>query len=96
MTRWPALRTSRIDGLDALADVVRLAGDLLAAGQDGLGLAERDDGGAALEPLDGAGDELALLGRVLVEDRVALGLADLLDHHLLGRLGGDAADHLGR
>ena len=27
-----------------------------------------DDGGAAVEPLDGAGDQLALLGRVLVED----------------------------
>ena len=54
---------------------------------------ERDDGGAGIDPLDGAADQLALLRFVLVEDAVALGLADLLDHHLLGGLGGDAAEH---
>ncbi len=39
----------------------------------------------------GAVDQVALHGGVFVEDRVALRLADLLDHHLLGALGGDAA-----
>src|SRR5262249_38891283 len=45
-------------GLDALVDVVRLAGDLLAAGQDRLGLAEGHDGGASINSLDGTGDQL--------------------------------------
>ena len=36
-------------------------------------------------------NEVALHRRVFVVDRVALGFADLLDHDLLGRLGGDPA-----
>ena len=95
LTRWPALRTSRIDGPDPLVGVVALAGDLLAARQQGVGLAQVDDGGAPLEPLDGAGDQVALLVLELVEEAVALGLADLLDDHLLGGLGGDPAERLG-
>ena len=91
LTRWPTLRDVEDDGLDALADVVRLAGDLLAARQQRLGLVEGDGGGPALEALDGAVDQVALLGRVDVEDVVALALADLLDDGLLGGLGGDAA-----
>ena len=35
------------------------------------------------------GDEVAALVLELVEEAVPLGLADLLDDHLLGRLGGD-------
>src|SRR5262249_22660142 len=91
----PGLLDLEDDRLDALADVVRLAGDLLAAGQDRLGLAQADDGGAALVALDGAVDQVALHGAVDVEDRGGLGLADFLDHDLLGGLGGDAAQ-LGR
>ena len=85
------------DRLDALADVVRFAGNLLAARQDGFGLAQADDGRPALVALDGAVDQVALHGLRIREDGVALGLADLLDHHLLGALGGDAAkDRRGR
>ncbi len=84
------------DRLDALAGVVRFTGDLFAARQKGLGLAHRDDGGPPLEALDGAEDEIALLGEVLAEDGVALFLADALDDELLGRLGGDAAEFIGR
>ena len=80
------------DRLDAFADVVRFAGDLLAARQDRFGLAEADGGGAAFEASDGAVDQVALLRRVFAEDGVALCFADLLDHHLLGGLGGDAAE----
>ena len=79
-------------GPDPLAGVVALAGDLLAAGQEGVGLAEVDDDRAPLEPLDGAGDQVAALVLELVEEAVALGLADLLDDHLLGGLGGDPAE----
>lgn len=74
-----------------LVDVVRLAGNLLAAWQDRLGLAEADDRDATLVPGDGPLHEIALHADVFVVDRFALGFANLLDHHLLGRLGGDAA-----
>ena len=80
------------DRPDPLAGVVALAGDLLAAGQDAVGLAEVDDDRPALEPLHGAGDQLAALVLELVEEAVALGLADLLDDDLLGGLGGDPAE----
>jgi hypothetical protein len=88
------------DGLDAVADVRRLAGDRLAAGQDRLDggagvlavLAQGDDRGAGVHALDGAGHHLPLLGGELGVDPLALRLAHLLDHHLLGRLGGDAAE----
>ncbi len=44
---------------------------------------------------DGAGDDLAAALAELVEMLLALGLADLLDHDLLGGLGGDAAERSG-
>src|SRR5262249_46658009 len=80
------------DGFDAFAGVVRFAGDLLAPRQDGFGLAESDDAGAAFVALDGAVHQVALHRRVFIEDGAALGLANLLDHHLLGGLSGDAAE----
>ena len=83
------------DGLDALADVVRFAGNLLAARQKSLALAERNDGGAGVHAGDGADHEFALLAGELVEYRVRFGLANLLDNHLLGRLRGDAAERFG-
>src|SRR5579871_1291734 len=82
--------------LDALADVVSFSGDLLTPRQERFRLSQGQRGGPALEALDGAVYQVALLGSVLVEDRVALRLADLLDHHLLGALGGDAAEQLRR
>jgi hypothetical protein len=63
------------------------------AGQDRLGaVADLDHDVAALEAADDAGHELALAVLVLVEDVLALGLADALDDDLLGGLGGDAAE----
>ena len=57
-----------------------------------VGLAEVDDDRPPLEPLHRAGDQVAPLILELVEEAVALGLADLLDDHLLGRLGRDPAE----
>ena len=83
-------------GPDPLVGVVRLAGDLLALGEDGLDVGQGDGGGAAFVALDDAGDQLVFLFHVLVVQGVALRLADLLDHHLLGGLGGDPlGDFLG-
>ena len=72
--------------LDALARLVLLAGDLLAAGHDALDAAEVDDHRAALEAGDRAGDDRADAVLVFFVDAAALVLADELDHDLLGRL----------
>ena len=67
------------DRLDALADVVRLAGNLFAARQQAFRLAEADRGGASLKTADGAVDKLALLGVELIKDCVTLFLAEVLN-----------------
>ena len=79
------------DRADSLVGMIALAGDLLAARQDGVGLAEVDDDRPPLEPLHGPGHQVAALILEFVEEAVAFGLADLLDDDLLGRLGGDPA-----
>ena len=73
---------------------MRLPGNLLAARQDGLDVAQRHRGGPPLVPLDDPADHLAHLSVVFVVQRVAFGLANLLDDHLLGGLGADPPDHL--
>ena len=47
---------------------------------------------ARLDPVDRAGDQLALAAGELVEDLVALDLADALEDDLLGGLGADPAE----
>lgn len=84
------------EGLDAVAGAVRLRGHLLAARQDRLGAVEVHDDVALLEAPDDARDELALAVLELVERELALGVADLLDDDLLGRLRRDAAERVGR
>ena len=81
---------------DALALAVALVARLLAAGNDRLGAAEVDDDVASLEPPDRAVDDLADPVLELVEDLLALRFADALVEHLLGRLGRDPAQALGR
>src|SRR5689334_19960181 len=76
----------------AVADAEHLARNLLVAADDALGAAEVDDDMAELDALDDAGDDLAgpLLEFLILP--LALGVADLLEDHLLGGLGGDAAE----
>jgi hypothetical protein len=76
---------------DPLVGVVRLAGDLLAPRQDRLLRADLNRGGGPLEAGYHARHHLADLLLELVVDGVALGFTDLLDDHLLGRLGADPA-----
>ncbi len=64
-------------------------------GKYGLRLAEVDHVVALLDPLDHAGDDLALLVLVLVVDDVALGVPHLLHDDLFGRLGRDPAERRG-
>ena len=79
-------------GADAVAVAEGLARDQLVAAHDALAAAEVDDDVAVLDPLDLAVDDLADAVLELLVLAVALGLAHLLDDHLLGRLGGDAAE----
>ena len=80
--------------LDPLARLIVLPADPLLAREDPLGPAEVDDHVAAFDPLHGSVDQLARPVLVLAEDDLTLGLANLLDDDLLGRLGLDAA-HVG-
>src|SRR6185312_8997581 len=100
--RQDHLRTARVAidveavRLDRVADAVALARHLLAHRQHGLGLADVDDERAALEAANDAGDDLALAILELVEDVVALGLADALIDDLLRGLRRDPAELLRR
>ena len=72
--------------------LVALVGDLLGLWQQGLDLAEVEQGVAVVRLLDDAGDDVALAARVLLVLHVALDLADPLEDHLLRRLRGDPAE----
>src|SRR6185369_9866261 len=63
---------------------------------DGFAPAQIDDDVAVFHALDRAVDDLADAIDVLVVHALALGIAHLLDDHLLGGLGGDAAELDGR
>ncbi len=67
-------------------------GHLLGLREQRLDLAEVEQRVALVALLDDAGDDVALAARVLLVLALALGLADALAHHLLGGLGGDAAE----
>ncbi len=88
----PDLAHVQDDRADPLVGMIALPGDLLAPGQDRVGLAEVDDDRPPLEPLHRPGHQVAALILELVVEAVPLRLADLLDDHLLGRLGGDPAE----
>ena len=84
------------DRLDASTVLVALGVDLLALGQQRFDAAQVDEGVALVALLHDAGDDVADAIDVLVVHEVALGLADALQDDLLGRLGGDAAEVVGR
>ena len=72
---------------DAIAGVELLSGDLLRTRHEALGAIDLDDQRPALVAVTGAGHDLTLTLGELLEQAVPLVLAELLDHHLLGRLG---------
>ena len=83
-------------GADPVADLGLLALDQLITAQHGLGPAEVEVDVAVLNTLDQAGDDLTLAVLEFLVLLLALGGANLLHDHLLGRLGGDPAQVDGR
>jgi hypothetical protein len=75
----------------ALAHAGGFARDLLVAADHALGAAEIDDDMAEFDRLDHAGDDFAGAVLEFLVLALALGIADLLEDHLLGRLRIDAA-----
>jgi hypothetical protein len=69
---------------------------LFLAGQHRLDPADLDDDVAVLEPLHRAREDFTHPIVVLGEDVLTLGLAHLLEDHLLGGLRGDAPESFGR
>ena len=95
--RRPARRAPDLEdvGLDVLADAVVLERRLLGRGEDALdALAHVEDHRPRLDAVDRAGHELALAVGELIEDGVALGLAEALQDDLLRGLGADAAERV--
>ncbi len=84
------------DRSNPFVGVMRLARDLFAARQNRLETSQRDGGCASFAALNHAGDHLADLFHILVDQRIAFGFANLLDDDLFGGLSPDAADHLFR
>src|SRR5690606_34057730 len=82
--------------LDPLAGAVQLPGNLLGGQQDGLAAAQVHEHVAAHHPADHPGDDVALAADELLVNQVALGLPQPLHDHLLGGLGGNAAEVAGR
>ena len=80
---------------DAVALPVAFPRDLLLFRQDRVGPAQVHDDVVLLEALHDAVDQLALAVLELVEDDLALDVPHPLHDVLLGRLGGDPAEHRG-
>ena len=95
-TRRAGLADLEHRGAHAFVGMVRFAGDLFAAGQNGLDVGQRHGRRAAFVALHDAGDHLADQFVVLVVKRIALRLADFLDHHLFSGLRADSPDGLFR
>src|SRR3989442_4947520 len=95
--RQDQLRAARLavdlhhPGAHPVADPEVLLRDHVLARQQRLEAAGLDDGAAALHALHRAGDQLVAARQEVVEDLLALGVADALQDHLLRRLRADAA-----
>ena len=83
------------DDAKTVAKIVGFQARLLALGQSGFGATHVDDHIGAFESLHDAIHKLASASVIFVKDGIALGLADFLHDHLLGRLRGDAAENAG-
>src|ERR1035438_101806 len=83
------------DAAHAVAHAVTLQAGLLLLRQARLRLAQIQNVIGTFHPLHGAVHQFAGAAGVLVKDRFALGLAHLLENHLLGGLRRDTAEQVG-
>ena len=83
------------DAPHAIAHAVAFQPRLLFLGKLGFGLAQVQNVIRPLHPLDGAVHQFAGASRILIKNGFAFGLADFLEDHLFGGLGGDAAQRFG-
>ena len=83
------------EGADAVAGAQVLLRDHLRTAQAPLDAARFDDDVALVEALDGADEDLLAAREEIGEELLALGVADLLQDDLLGRLCADPADRDG-
>ena len=77
---------------DPIADPQVLLGNHLFTRQNRFEATGFDDGVAAFHALDGAGDQVFLAIKEVVEDLLPLGIANLLQNHLFGGLRADPAE----
>src|SRR5208283_3934756 len=91
--RKPLLRQVNVEDqrADAIALAIALVRNLFLLGQDGLGASEVHDHVLALEALHDSRHDFLLAILELVENLFALGVANMLDEILLGRLRRDSA-----
>src|SRR6266850_4637834 len=96
--RQDQLRAARLavdlhhPGAHAVADPEVLLRDHVLARQQRFEPARFDDGAAALHALHRAGHQLVAARQEVLQDLLALGVADALQDHLLGGLRADAAE----
>src|SRR5262249_60761482 len=76
----------------AVADSQVLLGDQLVAREHAFDAPRFDDHVTALDPLDRAREQVVLTLEEVIEDLLALGVADLLQNDLLCRLCADATE----
>ncbi len=81
-------------GFDSFADMMRFSGNLLAARQNRLRFSQTHRRRSTFKSLHGSMDKVSLHGDVFVESGVTFGFANLLNHHLLGALGGNSTQKL--
>ena len=79
-------------GADTVTGAEVFLGDGLVAAQAAFHAAAFDDQVALVHALDGAGEDLLATLHEFAQQHFALGIADTLQHDLLGRHGTDAAD----
>ena len=70
-----------------------LAGNLFTARQDRFDTSQRNGYHSTFVSVNGSSDDVVDNLTELIDLRITLGFANLLNDHLLGRLGSDATDH---
>src|SRR5680860_951924 len=82
----------RQQNLDSLVRSISFCGNLLTSRHDGFGLAELNDHGTAISPLDHTVEDLTFLVLIFPVDILSLEIADSRVHNLFHCLGGNSPE----